>query len=81
MNYEIEQFPKLSSRNRAEISKTSTCGCYFCIRFCDTRDIVEWADAGETALCPHCGVDALIPGPVCKTLLVEGKVRYFTKKS
>jgi hypothetical protein len=26
-----------------------------------SSEISEWVDGGETALCPHCGIDSVLP--------------------
>lgn len=43
------------------------CGCFYCSSTFEPGDIGEWVDAaedgdglGQTALCPHCGVDAVL---------------------
>lgn len=37
------------------------CACYSCLRRFLGRTIKEWTDDNQTAICPHCGVDAVIP--------------------
>lgn len=51
-----------SVRNRAEISRSELCGCFYCLAMFPPSDIQRWTDdAGEaTALCPNCQVDAVI---------------------
>lgn len=49
-----------SSQHRAEVLASETCGCFFCIRRFPPGEITEWVDDGETALCPHCGIDAVL---------------------
>lgn len=58
--------------NRAEIEASRVCGCCSCTQIFPPDDIVAWAgldassfddpDAaiGGTALCPHCGREAVI---------------------
>ena len=58
--------------NKAEIESSAVCGCCTCLRIFPANDIVAWisGDAGNledlesvrggTALCPHCGGDAVI---------------------
>ena len=51
--------------NRRELLASSRCGCYCCLRIFCTSEIINWCDGGatgegETALCPYCGVDAVI---------------------
>lgn len=35
------------------------CGCFHCLKVFDTKEL-EWVDFGLTALCPYCGIDAVI---------------------
>lgn len=51
---------KHSMRNREEIERSKHCGCYYCTTVFDTSEICEWVDGGLTAICPHCGIDAVI---------------------
>lgn len=46
--------------NRAELAASSKCGCFFCRAIFDPKIIAEFADNGQTAICPNCGVDSLI---------------------
>jgi hypothetical protein len=49
-----------ASKHRAEIQASARCGCYFCFRTFPHSDIRAWVDSNETALCPACGIDAVI---------------------
>ena len=51
----------LSLHNRSEIKEGEPCACYFCLRIMDGAEIEEWADDGDTALCPYCTIDAIVP--------------------
>ena len=46
--------------NRKEIAKSSMCGCISCRTIFAAAEVVDFIDAGQTALCPCCGVDAVI---------------------
>ena len=59
-NIIIEKTHRHSLRNRAEIEKSSRCGCFSCIEIFDASEILAWIDQGKTAVCPYCGVDAVI---------------------
>jgi hypothetical protein len=37
------------------------CGCFHCLATFRAETIHEWVDTGKTALCPRCGVDAVLP--------------------
>jgi hypothetical protein len=51
---------KHASQHRAEIQASARCGCYFCFRTFPQTDIKAWVDSSQTALCPTCGIDAVI---------------------
>jgi len=66
---ECEQLLAQSRRHRLAIEKSRICGCFHCERFLAPHQIRRWVAgldeaAGspeETALCPWCGVDAVLP--------------------
>ena len=53
-----------SRNHRAEILKSETCGCFYCLKNFSPSQITEWCDevdgVGQTALCPFCGIDSVI---------------------
>ena len=49
-----------SARHRDEIERSQQCGCFNCCLVFDAKEIVDYIDGGETALCPHCGTDSVI---------------------
>jgi hypothetical protein len=51
---------KHCSLHRAEIERSSICGCFYCLSVFPPSDIVEWIDGGQTAICPRCPVDSII---------------------
>lgn len=75
---DVENYPKLSNHNMSEIKEDTECGCYFCLRTCKGSDIYEFTDNHSTALCPNCGIDALLPNVTDEDLLAEGLERWFT---
>ena len=36
------------------------CGCFYCMAAFPPSEIADWIDEGKTALCPKCGIDAVI---------------------
>lgn len=44
--------------NKEEIAESITCGCFFCQAIFDAKAVIVFT--GSTALCPYCGIDALI---------------------
>jgi hypothetical protein len=51
---------KHSSHHRAEILAGLLCGCFFCLQTFPPTEIQEWTDDDQTALCPRCGIDAVL---------------------
>lgn len=50
-----------SSHHRQELPTSDSCGCFYCLSTFPPTAITVWIDEGDgTALCPHCGIDAVI---------------------
>ena len=47
--------------NKDELNKVKKCACFYCCEVFDTDEIKEYTDNGQTAICPKCGVDSVIP--------------------
>lgn len=57
---------RFSSHHRAQVLASDSCGCFYCLRLFPSSDVDHWTDAdsldvGQTAMCPHCDIDAVIP--------------------
>lgn len=52
-----------SFANKATMDLVDTCGCYYCCKIYNPREIVEWVNdhSGQTPICPHCGIDSVVP--------------------
>lgn len=48
--------------HRAEIERSESCRCFYCLDTFPPGEIEEWiADrGGDTAICPRCGIDSVI---------------------
>ena len=57
----LQQAHDLSIEHRDTVDSSAMCGCYFCISTFKPECIIEWCDNNQTALCPQCGVDAVLP--------------------
>ena len=64
-------FTKLCSNNVVALACTDKACCFYCFCSFDPRALSseDWTDAGKTAICPECGVDAVLPGHLSKTEL------------
>ena len=48
-----------TSSNRAALSSAGVAVCVHCLAEFAPGLVIEWVDAGETALCQGCGIDAV----------------------
>jgi len=48
------------NQNRAQIEASTSCGCFYCTAIFEASRIKEWVDRDTTALCPECGIDAVL---------------------
>lgn len=46
-----------SSANRAYLEKSNKCGCFYCLKIFNSKEIKEGCDNGKTAICPYCDID------------------------
>jgi hypothetical protein len=49
-----------STHHRRSVVESDSCGCFYCLAIYSPLEIAEWIDDADTALCPKCGVDAVI---------------------
>ena len=78
---------RFSSNHRAALTGDGRCGCFYCCRVFSPAEITEWltgdnpCDREGTALCPYCGVDAVIGEssgyPITEAFLGEMKAYWF----
>ncbi len=69
--------------NREALMRSACAGCFYCLAVFDPKEITEWIDEGAvTALCPHCGIDSLIPEhagfPLTESFLTEMQAYWFS---
>lgn len=78
---DVDALHKRSSHHRLEILEASAVGCFFCLRIFRGEEVTDWTDDGETALCPHCDVDALLPSVGDPAILSAMHERWFTRRT
>ena len=47
-------------KTKNEIKKSSTCGCFYCLKTFPASEVVEYWDKNQTPVCPKCGHDSVI---------------------
>lgn len=75
----------LSRGNYAALYIGKKCGCYYCCRIYEPHLVKSWCDkAGDTAICPFCGVDSVIPDtpevPLTEKLLKDQNAFWFNSR-
>lgn len=64
---DLESIHRASTGHRETLATTSRAGCFHCGSIFSPTEIHKWTDkpaAGgpsTTALCPYCGIDAVLP--------------------
>ena len=48
------------TNNKSEIFNNNICGCFYCLKIFNPKEIESWLAIEETALCPYCGIDSVI---------------------
>ena len=79
--YDLDKAHKYSSNHRPELEKDNICGCFFCLRIYNPKEIKEWIDSGTTAICPKCDIDSVIGEssgfPITKEFLIAMNKKWF----
>lgn len=57
----IHEAHEHSIRNRSGLQESEEAACYHCRALFKSSEVTEFTDNGETALCPFCGIDAVLP--------------------
>lgn len=79
---DVDRIHALSFENEQAVRSSRMCGCFYCRKIFAGDSIIEWADdrKARTALCPYCGVDAVLPDSkvmLSDELLTRMYVRWF----
>lgn len=77
--FELMALWRESHWHRAAIESAPRVGCFRCERFYPSSEIASWCDGGQTAICPHCDVDAVVPddGTLSAAALDEMRAYWF----
>lgn len=50
-----------SENNREQLKQDQLCGCFYCLKTFRSGEITQWyGDLDDSAICPKCGIDAVI---------------------
>jgi hypothetical protein len=76
---DVLQAGPASKYNRDHITGGTPCGCYFCLASFDGGEVEAWGDEEQTALCPRCGMDAVVPGAPTREALIAAHNYWFRR--
>jgi hypothetical protein len=67
--------------NKDEITNSTLCGCFYCTQTFTPNEIEEWVSGGRNAICPYCGMDAVLGDksgyPINNQFLTEMNLYWF----
>ncbi|MBV8068290.1 MAG: hypothetical protein JO270_00195 [Acidobacteriaceae bacterium] len=58
---DLRRYHKQSSNHRTEVLRVAYVSCFYCQKHYQPKLIKEWCDDEQTAICPKCGIDAVLP--------------------
>lgn len=64
----LQKLHAYSSHNRALVEGARQCHCFYCQATVDASEVVDYSDNGQTAICPKCGIDSILPDSIEETL-------------
>ncbi len=73
----VKEAATASFHNRTEIEAAGECACYYCLETFPSAEVVKWADEGQTAVCPRCGIDSVVPRRVASDRLLRDMHAYW----
>lgn len=72
---------KASFANKDLVKRSKICACFCCKTWFSSKEVDSWIPGEETAICPRCGVDAVLPDaagiPLDRDFVVEMHNYYF----
>lgn len=68
--------------NKELLEQSKTCGCFYCLTIFSPKEIIDYTDEFQnTATCPHCGIDSVLPDnvgyPITGEFLKQMKKHWF----
>ncbi len=74
---------QLCNGNQEKLKNAQVCGCFYCLRIFDPKEIIWEDEEDHTAMCPYCGIDSVLPEsatlPITKAFLKKMHEFWFTE--
>lgn len=79
---DIIEAHEYSINHKSKILEDKKCGCFYCLKIFNPKEITDWIeDKNGTAICPYCGIDAVIGEssgfPITEEFLLKMKNYWF----
>lgn len=77
---ELNDLHEQCNFNKEALQNSERCSCIYCLRVFDSIEVTEWIrerNAKDTAVCPYCSIDAIIPGEHDSSVLKEMYFHWF----
>lgn len=71
MMSKISEIYRYSSQHRTLLQQSERSGCFYCLETFAYSEIEDWCDDEQTAICPHCGIDAVLGSASVEALTPE----------
>lgn len=68
----------LSFEGRVLMEAAGVGSCFDCFSYVLIEDVKQWTDNGQTAICPNCKIDSVVPGVISSNTLTDMYDKYFT---
>lgn len=65
---QLENLHTYSTNNRRFVAISDKCYCFYCRACVDHSEIVDYLKDEQTAVCPKCGIDSIIPDRIDETV-------------
>jgi len=64
----LERLHTYSSHNKELLEKSNKCYCFYCLQTFESSEIKSFLDNEQTAMCPSCMIDSIIPDSIDETI-------------
>ena len=68
----------LCTHNRELLEQENNASCFYCFQVYSPETITTWTDEQQTAICPECSIDSVLPGEFSQILLSKMHAEWFS---
>ena len=60
MQFDIKAAHHFCYHNQKSVQRSKLCGCFYCLNIFPSKEVVDYVDNSDTALCPYCSIDSVL---------------------